>query len=95
MRQLHVIVTGRVQGVGFRQSVVRQAQQSGIGGWVRNLPDGTVEVLAVGERDALDKLLNWLNQGPPGAYVIQVEAEWDITNQTFYTFDIRYGFEEE
>ena len=95
MQQLHAVVTGRVQGVGFRQSAERLAQQLGLKGWVRNRPDGTVEVMAVGERDALDKLAGWLYEGPPGAYVIDVDVEWDITDQTFNDFTIRYGFEEE
>lgn len=95
MQQLHAVVTGRVQGVGFRQSAERLGQQLGLKGWVRNRPDGTVEVMAVGERDALDKLAKWLYEGPPGAYVIDVDVDWDITEQTFNGFTIRYGFEEE
>jgi acylphosphatase len=76
--QLHATIHGRVQGVSFRYFTRMQAQQLGITGWVRNLPDGTtVETLAFGSREALDQFLDWLHQGPPGANVVRVDTEWD------------------
>jgi acylphosphatase len=68
------VVSGRVQGVGFRYFVVREAEALGLGGWVRNLPDGDVEVLATGEPGLVDALEGRLWQGPPFARVSGVEA---------------------
>lgn len=67
-------VTGRVQGVGYRYYVVREARALGIAGWVRNLGDGSVEVLAQCEDGLLDTLAGRLWQGPPHARVTAVEA---------------------
>lgn len=71
---LAVIVTGKVQGVGFRMATVRQAHSLGIAGWVRNLEDGAVEALLQGAHDRIDKMLSWLNVGPPAARVDGVQA---------------------
>lgn len=68
-------VTGRVQGVFFRASTREQARHLGLTGYARNLPDGSVEVLACGETKALQALQDWLWQGPPLAQVSQVECE--------------------
>ncbi len=62
-------VSGKVQGVFFRASTARQAEQLGLRGYARNLPDGRVEVLATGEEAALATLADWLRQGPPRARV--------------------------
>ncbi len=67
-------VRGRVQGVGFRYFVLREAQARGVAGWVRNLPDGTVEVLAAGEPALLDAFEGRLWHGPPHARVTEVVA---------------------
>jgi acylphosphatase len=69
---LHVVVQGRVQGVGFRWYVREQARLLGVRGWVRNRPDGSVEVAADGKPEALQSLRAWLNTGPPGANVTGV-----------------------
>lgn len=66
---LHVRVAGRVQGVGFRWFVRQEARRLGVAGWVRNLPSGEVELLAQGERAALDALAQAVGEGPPGARV--------------------------
>jgi acylphosphatase len=66
------VVTGRVQGVFFRQSTRREAQRLGLGGWVRNRADGAVEGLASGAPAALAELRAWLAQGPPAARVDSV-----------------------
>jgi acylphosphatase len=68
------VVNGRVQGVGFRYFVVREAQALGLAGWVRNLPDGRVEVLAHGEADLVNALEARLWEGPPHAQVAGVES---------------------
>ena len=68
-------VHGRVQGVWFRDSTRREAQRLGVQGHAVNLPDGTVEVLAVGPADAVAELERWLQDGPPIARVTRVQAE--------------------
>ena len=70
---LLVRITGKVQGVGFRFSTVRQAHSTGVTGWVRNLDDGAVEALLQGPHDHVDKLLSWMHMGPPAARVDEVE----------------------
>lgn len=71
---LHVYVSGRVQGVNYRYSTVMQAKKLGLKGWVKNLYDGRVEVLFEGEAELVDQMLSWCHQGPPMAYVTQVET---------------------
>jgi acylphosphatase len=66
-------VRGRVQGVGFRAATAYEARRLGVAGWVRNLPDGTVEVEARGAPDAVDALSVWLGEGPRGARVTGVD----------------------
>ena len=67
-------VSGRVQGVFYRASTRQRAQELGCRGYARNLPDGRVEVLAVGEPDAVHALVQWLHQGPPAAHVTDVKC---------------------
>lgn len=72
---LLVRVTGKVQGVGFRMSAVRQAHSFGVAGWVRNLDDGSVEALLQGEHDRIDQMLSWMRMGPPAAQVADIMSE--------------------
>jgi acylphosphatase len=72
---MHGYVSGRVQGVFFRQATAEQAERLELHGWVRNLGDGRVEVLFEGEESAVRKLASWLEQGPPQAQVTGVELE--------------------
>ncbi len=67
----HVLVSGRVQGVAFRWNARERALRLGVNGWVRNLPDGRVEVWIEGETVALERMLDWLARGPPGATVTE------------------------
>ena len=69
---IRAIVEGRVQGVSFRDSTRQQALSLGITGHARNNPDGTVEVLACGDESAVNRLVDWLHQGPPAASVSRV-----------------------
>ncbi|GAB3822126.1 acylphosphatase [Tessaracoccus terricola] len=69
MRRVHVIVTGTVQGVGFRWSTQLRAEELGLSGWVRNRPDGTVEAELEGPEDTVEQLLSWMADGPPSARV--------------------------
>jgi acylphosphatase len=74
---LHALIHGRVHGVGFRAHTAFRARELRLRGWVRNLPDGTVEVLAAGERTSLQDLERWLQEGPPAARVLRVDAAWE------------------
>lgn len=76
MQTLHVRISGRVQGVGFRWFVREEARRLGLSGWVTNLPSGEVEVRAGGERSSLERLRLALQVGPSGAQVRQVD---DVT----------------
>lgn len=73
MRAVRFLVSGRVQGVFFRAGTHERAQTLGVRGFARNLPDGRVEVLAIGGDDAIEALAQWLRQGPPRAQVDEVE----------------------
>jgi len=86
----HVIIQGRVQGVFFRLETQKAARQFGATGWVRNLPDGNVEAVMEGPREAVEALLNWCGEGPRMARVDKV----DITRETFIgqfdSFEVTY-----
>jgi acylphosphatase len=69
-----VIVSGLVQGVGFRYSLAARAEARGVAGWARNRPDGSVEALFEGAPDAVDALVDWCRDGPRGARVDRVEV---------------------
>jgi acylphosphatase len=84
----HVMIQGRVQGVYFRASTVYQAQNLGLTGWVRNRPDGSVEAVAEGTREKLEKLIAWCEQGPNGARVTNVEVDWGPAQNNFQVFGI-------
>lgn len=74
LRRVHVIVRGRVQGVFFREYTRRQAESLGLNGWVRNLPDGTVEAVVEGEAGKVAAMLAWLHTGSPQSAVTGVES---------------------
>lgn len=72
---MHILVEGRVQGVGFRAFTERQARELRLVGWVRNLRGGQVEALAAGPQEVLEEFLQRLRQGPPAAMVTRVEVK--------------------
>ena len=81
-RRIHAQVTGRVQGVYFRQSTKEEARRLGLSGWVRNRRDGSVELEAAGKSVAVDALLDWLRHGPDLAIVQSVDwQELECTGQ--------------
>jgi len=89
--RLHALVSGHVQGVFFRASTCEYATELRLHGWVRNLSDGRVEVLAEGEQASVEKLVQWLWEGPPGAELENVEVEQTlIVTLKFDDFHIRY-----
>jgi len=75
MEQIRVVVHGVVQGVGFRYHTRQVAQQLGVTGFVRNQPDGTVEIVAAGTQAQVQALLQWAHRGPASAQVSQVDTE--------------------
>lgn len=87
--RIHVVVSGLVQGVGFRYFVQARAQKHGIGGWVRNSDDGNVELLAEGEADALDVFLDAVRVGPRAAHVTDLRIERTLISTPTQGFDIR------
>jgi acylphosphatase len=88
---LRAVVSGRVQGVFYRMFVVREANDLGLCGIVRNLPDGRVELIAEGERQKLEQLVRRLRKGPPKAHVSDVTAEWDGYKHQYNSFQIEYS----
>jgi acylphosphatase len=90
MKRLHAIVEGRVQGVFFRDFVREQAERMQVTGWVRNLPDGTVEVLAEGEDDAIAYFLAMLSRGSSHSHVEEVHSSYATVSGEFSGFHIRY-----
>ena len=90
LRHIHAIVHGRVQGVNFRGYTNQRAAALGVTGWIRNLPDGTVETVAEGSEHALRAFLGWLQIGPPASSVETVDATWGDASGQFTDFKIRY-----
>jgi acylphosphatase len=88
LARVNLIVTGRVQGVFFRASTLEQAQSLNLTGWVKNLPDASLEILAEGPRYALEELVNWAKQGPPEAMVQDVIVRWGKYQNEYRTFRI-------
>ena len=88
MRRVHVRVRGRVQGVFFRAEARGRAESLGLGGWIRNAPDGSVEAVFEGDEQRVDSMVEWCRRGPSGAHVddVDVEAE-EPTGET--GFDVR------
>jgi acylphosphatase len=87
--RLHLIISGRVQGVGFRFSAYDEAKDLALAGWVRNLPNGGVEIVAEGSRENLQMLAAWAHLGPPSAHVTAVREEWSDCAGEFAEFRIR------
>jgi acylphosphatase len=90
IQELHAIVRGIVQGVGFRDFVVRNASALGLRGYTRNDDSGDVEVVAQGPRPALERLLALLNRGPSAADVSEVQVTWRNPTERFSRFHIRW-----
>ena len=89
-KTLHARIEGVVQGVGFRYSTLHQARRLGLCGYVRNLWDGTVEVVAEGPEEQLRALERWLHRGPPGAVVRRVDSHYAAYRGVYRSFGIEY-----
>lgn len=87
----HIIVSGRVQGVFFRSETQDEAHRQNVTGWVRNLPDRSVEAVFEGEKDRVDALIEFCRMGPPGARVAKVAVAWENYTGEFKIFSISYG----
>jgi acylphosphatase len=86
----HLVVNGRVQGVYFRAETYDQAAALGLTGWVKNRPDRSVEAVAEGSREKIEKLIDWCRQGPPRAEVLDVNVTWEEYTGEFEEFKIIY-----
>ncbi|MCR4409910.1 MAG: acylphosphatase [Candidatus Saccharicenans sp.] len=89
--RFHALISGRVQGVAFRFFAQHVANQLGITGWVRNLYDGRVEVVAEGDREALELFLAELKKGPRMARVEKVDLDWEEFRDEFLDFSIKFS----
>jgi acylphosphatase len=87
--RVHVLVSGRVQGVAFRDSTRRQAEQLGLNGWVRNTKDGRVEAVFEGETEAVRQMIEWCESGPSSADVDDVSVEQETPSGDFSGFEVR------
>ncbi len=90
MKAFQVNVSGRVQGVCFRARTREEARRIGVAGWVRNLPDGSVEVFMQGPDEKVNSLLSWCYQGPAGASVVSVDYMERPVDPSINTFSIKY-----
>ena len=86
---VHVIISGQVQGVWFRASTKQKAQELGLTGWVRNTNDGAVEAIFEGEEEIVNKMIDWCYNGPPLAKVENIKLKKQQTIG-FNNFEIRY-----
>ncbi len=86
---VHIVVEGLVQGVGFRWFVHQRAEAMALHGWVRNLPNGSVEVEAEGDRSLLEALIKEIKVGPRSAHVSNLRIEWRDASRQYHRFEIR------
>ena len=90
MKRIEASVYGRVQGVSFRYYTQKEAFRLNLTGWVANASDGSVHVVAEGPEEALQKLVNYLHIGSPGAIVERVTTTWETPTQEFHRFSVRW-----
>ena len=87
--RVHVYISGRVQGVGYRYSTIHQAQSLGITGWVRNTHDERVEAIFEGDEEAVEKMIEWCKRGPSMAFVTDVQFHKVTYTGEFHGFSAR------
>jgi acylphosphatase len=88
-KRAHAYVSGRVQGVFFRDSAREEAHRLRLAGWVRNLPDGRVEALFEGPPEAVDRMVEWCREGPRHAEVEEVEVAYEAPRGDLRAFEVR------
>ena len=87
--RVHVWVKGRVQNVGFRAHVEFSARRIGVAGWVRNVSYDTVEAVAEGEREKIERFVDMMKTGPQGSRVDESQVDWENPSGEFMSFDVR------
>ena len=87
-KRVQLFVRGRVQGVFFRAAAQREARRLGVVGWVKNRNDGSVELLAEGEEDAIKEIIGWAQRGPSASRVENVDVRWRGYTGEFFEFRI-------
>jgi acylphosphatase len=90
LKRIHIFITGRVQGVFFRQSTRVMAIKNNVNGWVRNLDDGRVEIVAEGKTQNIDNLVDWCKTGPANSRVDDFELSEEHSTSKFENFEVRY-----
>lgn len=91
IKQMHIHVSGRVQGVFFRVEAQKKGRELGLRGFVRNLEDGSVEVVAQGDEKQVEAMLAWCRKGPENAQVRNLEFDWQELDSTFPSdFEVRF-----
>lgn len=91
MKRAHALIKGRVQGVWYRQSTADEANRLGLSGWVRNLPDSSVEAVFEGGGETVEQALTWCRRGPPAAKVEEVSVAWEEPEGLAPPFLVRRG----
>ena len=89
-KRIHIFVTGRVQGVFFRQSTRVMAIKNNVNGWVSNLDDGRVEIVAEGQKQNIENLVNWCKTGPANSRVDEFVLLDENYTDEFENFEVRY-----
>ena len=88
--RVHLIISGFVQGVFFRSNTQEKAKEIGVFGWIRNLGDGRVEAVFEGEKERVERIIEWAKRGPERSRVENVEIKWEEYKGEFEDFEIRY-----
>jgi len=86
----HIFVSGRVQGILFRDRTRKKAQRIGVQGWVKNLIDNRVEMILEGEKDKIQELIKWIEEEPFLVKVDNLEVKWEKYQSEFHNFEIKY-----
>jgi len=86
----HVFVSGKVQGVFYRENTRKKAEKLGVSGWVKNLRDNRVEAVFEGNKSSVEEMVNWARKGPIWAKVEAMDVVWEDCTGQFASFDIRY-----
>ena len=89
-KRVHVLISGKVQGVWFRESTKQKAEQLGVFGWIRNTSDGRVEAVFEGEKNKVDEMIEWCNNGSDQARVENIEVEEQDPTDILDSFNIKH-----